>query len=198
MNFAVHDGAATITLPILDLPALSALVSQTAPRTLYLGNSVFELMDVLQLLPEQANHNLLRVEEIPLAQLVVDERGYYTQISQEGILRLACQHFHSLYEAQDTLFVRTTIGTFQFTHAEHGNIVHFTARERSTFGIAPDNQDFNSLQQSALDRFCVQKNLNDDYFDRGTAPPGPRNGSLYTHTILLLTIISPTTVASGF
>jgi hypothetical protein len=54
LNFVEHNGAATTKLPELDLPALTAPVSQNAPRTLYLGNSAFELVEVMQLLLEQA------------------------------------------------------------------------------------------------------------------------------------------------
>lgn len=175
INFGGDNSTATLILPVLDLSALTASSGYNVPKTLYFGSSVFELADVLQLLPGQANSDTLSVEEIPLADIICDERTYYSKISQTGLLRLVCQHFHSISETGNELSVRTNIGTFQFARTENGNTVRFAARERSATCIAPKDQDFDSLQESALGRFCIRENFNSDYFmkDAGIAigPP---------------------------
>ena len=173
LNLEEDDKVASITLPVLDFRTLCSSVRQSAPGTRYLGNSIFELADVLQLLTDQANHHLLQVKEVALTDLTVGKRGYYARISQNGLLRLACQQFHSVYEEDNTLFVRTTIGTFEFFHSKRGNVVRFSARDRAFVCIAPKDQDFFSVQQCALSRFCVRENLNNDYLNRGMSPVGP-------------------------
>ena len=172
LNLTELDATAEISLPFLDLRALCAPLQQHVGETLYRGNSVFELANLLQLLPGQSNNHLIHVERVALAQLVVDDQGYYARVSQEGVVRLACQYFHSVFEKNDTLFVRTTVGTFQFTRSDIGSVVHFSARERADICVAPLHQEFYSVQQCALGKFCVQESLNTDLSHNGSSPAG--------------------------
>lgn len=133
---------------------------------------VFELADVLYLLPGEVNSHALSSEEMPLAQIIADECTYYSKISQEGLLHLVCQQFHSISETEPALIVRTNIGTFEFIRTENGNTVRFSARERSADSIAPGEQDFDSLQKSVLGQFCLRKDINADFFNGPDAPTG--------------------------
>jgi hypothetical protein len=172
LDFEEGDGKLTLKLPVLDEPSLTLPSSYELPRTMYFGSSVFELADVLCLLPGQANSHALLSEQMSLAQVITDERTYYSRISQRGLLRLVCQHFYSISETEPALIVRTNIGTFEFVRTENGNTVRFLARERSAASIAPREQDFDSLQRSALGEFCLRKDNNANFFNGPDAPTG--------------------------
>jgi len=175
ISFGESTAGATIMLPYISSAVLKAISSYEMPAVLYLGSSAFELLDVLQLLPGQRNSNLLVTEQVPLTDIIADHRSYYSRITQVGLLELICQHFHSISETGDGVSVLTTIGTFIFSTTERSHTVVFDARKRSMTCIAPINQDFGSLQQSAAGKFRVRQNLNHSFFEEHSAdaPVGP-------------------------
>ncbi|KAL8724942.1 MAG: hypothetical protein Q9181_006602, partial [Wetmoreana brouardii] len=153
----------SVRLPIVTSLCLSVSSDYTVPATLLLGSSAFELAHMLELLPSQPNSRLLTFENVQLQQLVVDSSTYYSKISQNGLLRLICDHFHSIVGDDDNMSAKTNVGTFSFSSLESCTTVRFNARERTRTSIAPRNQDFDALQQCALGRFCRREHLHDGY-----------------------------------
>ncbi|KAL8852479.1 MAG: hypothetical protein Q9221_002602 [Calogaya cf. arnoldii] len=160
--------------PIFKESCLVAASNYPAPASLFLGSSAFGFAHTLELLPGQPNSRLLAFEDTQLSQLVVDSTTYYSRISQMGLLRLICAHFHSITGDGNDLSVKTDIGTFKFSRLESCTTVQFNARERTRVSIAPRDQDFDVLQQCALGRYCRQENINDDYFGNASSSLPPR------------------------
>ena len=73
---------------------------------------IFDLVDLLKLLPGQTRSRFLQTEPVTLEEWYTDNETYYCRSSLDGILRLLAQYFVGVQESASQLRVQTSLGSF--------------------------------------------------------------------------------------
>jgi nucleoside phosphorylase len=164
-----ETGSASVRLPYLSKSFLAVGQVGISGISTPTGNSCFELLQTLGFIHDTEDAGLSQFDEVPLHQLVFDERCYYTRASSEGILRLVCDHISYMRQVDASQVARTSIGTFTFSNSDLGKVLTFNSRERLPSTFRQGSYDLEDVRKYSAKSYLRRKgaySLSDvDYTD---------------------------------